>query len=78
MSVVKELREKGSSEDRDTVKKLRKTQTNLRLMQSELVVEEAVRDRSMKVQHYLSLSILVHSHWYLFTQWSMMKHLMTF
>ena len=52
MSVVKELREKGSSEDRDTVKKLRKTQTNLRLMQSELVVEEAVRDRSMKVQRF--------------------------
>lgn len=31
------------------MKKLRKTQNKLRLMQSELIVEEAVRDRSLKV-----------------------------
>ena len=46
--MVRDLRAKGP-EDRDVVKQLRKTQTNLRLMQSELVVEEAVRDRSLKV-----------------------------
>lgn len=50
-AVVKELREKRESDpdDRDVLKKLRKTQNKLRLMQSELIVEEAVRDRSLKV-----------------------------
>ena len=48
---VKELRKEreGSPDNREVVKQLRKDQVKLRLMQSELTVEEAIRDRSLKV-----------------------------
>ncbi|XP_054858777.1 protein MIX23 [Eublepharis macularius] len=50
-NVVKVLQEerKTSLEDIDLLKRLRKEQTKLKLMQSELNVEEVVNDRSWKV-----------------------------
>uniref|UniRef100_A0A3Q2PGJ6 Protein MIX23 n=1 Tax=Fundulus heteroclitus TaxID=8078 RepID=A0A3Q2PGJ6_FUNHE len=50
--VVAKLREERGkdSEDLKLLKQLRKEQTNLKLMQSELNVEEVVNDRSLKVQ----------------------------
>ncbi|GAB1607440.1 coiled-coil domain-containing protein 58-like [Argonauta hians] len=39
----------SSPDDVSVLKELRRVQTNLRLMQSELTVEEVVRDRSLKV-----------------------------
>nr|XP_056705206.1 protein MIX23 [Euleptes europaea] len=50
-SIVKSLQEerKSSLEDIALLKKLRKEQTKLKLMQSELNVEEVVNDRSWKV-----------------------------
>ncbi|XP_015249661.1 coiled-coil domain-containing protein 58 [Cyprinodon tularosa] len=45
---LREEREKDS-EDLKLIKQLRKEQTNLKLMQSELNVEEVVNDRSLKI-----------------------------
>ncbi|XP_062984982.1 protein MIX23 isoform X1 [Elgaria multicarinata webbii] len=52
-NVVKTLQEerKKSLEDIELLKRLRKEQTKLKLMQSELNVEEVVNDRSWKVFH---------------------------
>ncbi|RVE58787.1 hypothetical protein OJAV_G00197580 [Oryzias javanicus] len=49
--VVEKLREKRAqdSENLGLIKQLRKEQTKLKLMQSELNVEEVVNDRSLKV-----------------------------
>ncbi|KAM4718535.1 protein MIX23 [Anableps anableps] len=49
--VVAQLREERErdSENLKLIKQLRKEQTNLKLMQSELNVEEVVNDRSLKV-----------------------------
>ncbi|KAM7369888.1 hypothetical protein PAMP_011177 [Pampus punctatissimus] len=49
--VVRELREERAkdSENLVLIKQLRKEQTKLKLMQSELNVEEVVNDRSLKV-----------------------------
>ncbi|XP_041823517.1 protein MIX23 [Melanotaenia boesemani] len=49
--VVGQLRERRAkdSENMALIKQLRKEQTNLKLMQSELNVEEVVNDRSLKV-----------------------------
>ncbi|XP_060619351.1 protein MIX23 isoform X1 [Anolis sagrei] len=54
-NVVKTLQEerKKSLEDITLLKRLRKEQTKLKLMQSELNVEEVVNDRSWKVWRYL-------------------------
>lgn len=53
-ATVKGLREQRdrAPDDRDAVKQLRKKQTLLRLMQSELTVEEAIRERTMKVSEH--------------------------
>ncbi|RWR99700.1 Coiled-coil domain-containing protein 58-like protein, partial [Dinothrombium tinctorium] len=47
---VKQLKEKRDQNpsDLETIKKLKKEQTKLRLMQNELNVEEIVRDRTIK------------------------------
>ncbi|XP_019727399.1 protein MIX23 [Hippocampus comes] len=49
--VVAQLREARAKDSADTtlIKQLRKEQTKLKLMQSELNVEEVVNDRSLKV-----------------------------
>jgi len=50
---VKHLKEERqqNGDDVDVLKKLRKEQTKLRLMQNELNVEEVVKDRTLKVFH---------------------------
>ena len=49
-SIEELLRERSQRpDDSDVKKRLRKAQTMLRLMQSEVVVEEVIRDRSIKV-----------------------------
>uniref|UniRef100_A0A663LTC4 Protein MIX23 n=1 Tax=Athene cunicularia TaxID=194338 RepID=A0A663LTC4_ATHCN len=54
-SVVKTLREEREKAQDDValLKQLRKEQTKLKLMQSELNVEEVVNDRSWKVLSHL-------------------------
>ncbi|XP_061569414.1 protein MIX23 [Cololabis saira] len=49
--VVEQLREQRAKDNENLalIKQLRKEQTNLKLMQSELNVEEVVNDRSLKV-----------------------------
>ena len=53
-SKVQELREiRNKDPSNETVaKQLRKMQTNLRLIQNELTVEEVIRERSIKVRNY--------------------------
>ncbi|XP_077100771.1 protein MIX23 [Siphateles boraxobius] len=50
-AVVRQLREKRAkdSDNLSIIKQLRKEQTKLKIMQSELNVEEVVNDRSLKV-----------------------------
>ncbi|NWY46471.1 CCD58 protein, partial [Sylvia atricapilla] len=56
-AVVKALKEEREKADEDAalLKQLRKEQTKLKLMQSELNVEEVVNDRSWKVLSHLAV-----------------------
>ncbi|NXS01505.1 CCD58 protein, partial [Oxylabes madagascariensis] len=56
-AVVKTLKEEREKADEDValLKQLRKEQTKLKLMQSELNVEEVVNDRSWKVRSHLTV-----------------------
>ncbi|NXR31777.1 CCD58 protein, partial [Zosterops hypoxanthus] len=58
-AVVKTLKEEREKADEDAalLKQLRKEQTKLKLMQSELNVEEVVNDRSWKVLSHLTVMV---------------------
>jgi len=48
---LKDLREKNGNEDPTLIKKLRNEQTTLRLLQSELNIEEVVKKRTIQVYY---------------------------